>query len=300
MYDKTKTDTTSITNTAHNKKPVKQAPVSVLVPCYRCKATIDEAIASAAAQTLPPAEVLMVEDGSNDGTLEALHRVAASYPEGWIKVIALPNNGGPSRARNIAWQHARQPYVAFLDSDDTWAPRKLELQMAALEVDPSIALISHRMVISPRGKTIPAPQGSTHTRTIGRSRMLFHNPFPTASVVLRRDLPFRFDENVWYSEDYLLWSQILFSGHRCAKLNQLLAIWNARAPGQHGLSDNFTAIHSARCLMRRRLMREGFINPVEYLFARTVGAFARIKRIWRFKRKNGRAFRASAPQPSVK
>src|SRR5688572_15186507 len=102
------------------------APVSVVVPCYRCAATIGDAIASIVDQTARPAEVLLVEDCSGDDTLEALHRIAAAYEPGWIKVIAMPANGGPSRARNTGWQQAEQPYIAFLDADDTWAPRKLE------------------------------------------------------------------------------------------------------------------------------------------------------------------------------
>lgn len=257
---------------------IKRAPVSVVVPCFRCAATIDDAVASIAAQTLPPAEVLLVEDGSGDGTLAALHRVAKAHENGWIKVIALENNGGPSRARNIGWEQATQSYIAFLDADDTWGTRKLELQMAALEADPAIALIAHRMIVAARGTPVPEPQGTPQTQIIERGRVLFHNPFPTASVVLRRDLPYRFDPQVWYSEDYLLWSQILFSGHRCAKIDQVLAIWNKRSPGQHGLSDNFMAVHRARRVMRRRLWREGFISFPEYLFSRAVGLVARIRR----------------------
>jgi hypothetical protein len=116
------------------------------------------------------------------------------------------------------------------------------------------------------------------TQVVGRRRLLFHNPFPTASVVLRRDLPFRFDTDVWHSEDYLLWSQIVFSGHRCARINQVLAIWNEREQGVIGLSDDVAAIHGARRNMRRRLMREGLISRSEYVFARTVGALSRLRR----------------------
>lgn len=275
MHDEAKTATSELRN---DVSTAKRAPVSVVVPCFRCMATIDDAIASVVAQTLPPAEVLLVEDGSGDGTLAALQRIAAAHEDGWIKVIALADNGGPSRARNLAWEQATQPYIAFLDADDTWGPHKLELQMAALEADPSIALIAHRMIVCPRGTPVPELQGPSRTQIIGRGRVLFHNPFPTASVVLRRDLPFRFDPEVWYSEDYLLWSQILFSGHRCAKIDQVLAIWNKRNPGEHGLSDNFMAVHRARRIMRRRLMREGFISPPEYLFTLAVGVLSLIRR----------------------
>lgn len=254
------------------------APASVVVPCFRCAATVGDAIDSVAAQTLRPAEVLLVEDGSGDGTLAELHRLASQHPPGWIRVIALPANAGPSNARNVGWGAASQPYLAFLDADDTWAPEKLALQMAALDADPDLALIAHRMITRPRGTVVPPVRPPVRTQRIGRLRLLFHNPFPTASVVLRRSLAFRFDPTVWYSEDYLLWSQILFSGHRCARINQVLAIWNERAPGVTGLSDNVAAIHDARRVLRRRLWHEGLISGPEYLFARAVGVVSRGRR----------------------
>lgn len=258
---------------------MKPAPVSVVIPCFRCTATIDDAVDSIVAQTMRPAEVLLVEDGSGDDTLTNLHRIAAAHEAGWIKVIALAANGGPSRARNTGWQQAEQPYIAFLDADDSWGPRKLELQMAVLEADPAIVLIAHRMIVRPRGTAVPELRPPLRTRIVGRRRLLFHNPFPTPSVVLRRDLPFRFDENVWHSEDYLLWSQIVFSGYRCAKMNQILAIiCNEREPGAVGLSDDVAAIHRARRDLRRRLVREGLISRPEYLFARAIGVLSRLRR----------------------
>jgi len=76
------------------------APVSVVVPCFRCAATIGDAVASIVAQTLRPAEVLLVDDASGDDTVAALHRLVATHGSDWIKVIALPANRGPSHARN--------------------------------------------------------------------------------------------------------------------------------------------------------------------------------------------------------
>lgn len=254
------------------------APVSVIVPCFRCTATIDDAVASIAAQTLRPAEVLLVDDASGDGTVRALHRVAAAYGVDWIKVITLSANGGPSRARNAGWREARQPYIAFLDADDSWGPCKLELQMAALEADPQIALIAHQMLVRPRGTAIPPPQKPVSVQIVGRGTLLVRNPFPTASVILRRDLPFRFDEDFRRSEDYLLWSQIVLSGYRCAKIDQVLAIWNKREDGAVGLSDDFDAIHRGRREFRRKLVKQGLLRKHEYLFASTVGAVNGIRR----------------------
>lgn len=285
MIDQTESRTDQADDSGRSGVSTNPAPVSVVIPCFRCAATIDDAVASIVAQTLRPAEVLLVEDGSGDTTLASLHRIAAAHEADWIKVIVLPDNGGPSRARNVGWQKAEQPYIAFLDADDSWGPRKLELQMAVLEADPAIALVAHRMIVRPRGTVVPEFRPPLQTRIIGRRRLLFHNPFPTASVVLRRDLPFRFDPDVWYSEDYLLWSQIVFSGYRCAKIDQVLAIWNERAHGVTGLSDDYAAIHNARCDLRRKLMRDGLISRSEYVFARLVGVLSRVRRHLRHRRR---------------
>lgn len=267
---------TELSGAQGHDKP--RAPVSVVVPCFRCAATIDDAVASIAAQTLLPAEVLLVDDASGDDTVAALHRVAAAYGTDWIKVIALPTNGGPSRARNTGWQCARQPYIAFLDADDSWGAHKLEVQMAALEADPDIVLLAHQMLVRPRGTTIPAPQRPARVQFVGRGTLLVRNPFPTASVVLRRDLPFRFDENFRRSEDYLLWSQIVLSGFRCAKIDQVLAIWNRRENGAVGLSDDFEAIHRGRREFRRKLVRQGLLRRHEYVFATAVGMVNSVRR----------------------
>jgi glycosyltransferase involved in cell wall biosynthesis len=249
---------------------VRLAPVSVVVPCFRCAATIDDAIASIVGQTARPAEVLLVEDFSGDDTLATLHRIAAAHEPGWIKVIAMPDNGGPSRARNAGWQQAAHPYIAFLDADDTWAPCKLELQMEVLEADPAIALIAHPMVVRMRGTALPAVRPPVRTEIVGRRRVLLHNPFPTASVVVRRDLPLRFDESFRRSEDFLLWAQIVLSGYRCARINQVLAIWNRRADGASGLSDDFAAMRRTNNEARRKLLQQGLLSRPEYEFTRAV------------------------------
>lgn len=254
------------------------APVSVIVPCFRAAGTLADAVASIAAQTRPPAEVLLIDDASGDGTLAEIERLAQAYGGDWIKPIPLSVNGGPSRARNVGWERATQPYIAFLDADDCWGPRKLELQMAAIEADPAIALIAHRMLVQSRGTPVPPLQGPVDAHLVTRGTILLRNPFPTASVLLRRDLPFRFDENFRRSEDYLLWSQILLSGHRCARIEQVLAIWNKREKGDVGLSDDVAAVHRARGEMRRKLLRQGLLTRGEYAFAAGVGVVNGMRR----------------------
>ncbi|MHB1099234.1 MAG: glycosyltransferase family 2 protein, partial [Burkholderiales bacterium] len=105
-----------------------KVPVSVIIPCYRCAETIARAVDSVLKQTLPPEEILLVEDCSGDdgNTLAVLHSLQQNNP--FIRVIPLAKNGGPAAARNAGWDAAKQPYIAFLDADDAWHPKKLEIQ----------------------------------------------------------------------------------------------------------------------------------------------------------------------------
>lgn len=237
------------------------APVSVVVPCYRCADTIASAVASVAAQKLRPAEVLLVDDGSGDGTLERLKAIARVCPEGWVKVLSMPRNGGPSGARNLGWRHASQTWIAFLDADDTWHPHKLSLQMDVLANDPEISLLAHRMNVQPRTDPPPALSYPLKVRICPRHLLGWRASFPTASIVLRRDLPFRFDESRRRAEDFLLWAQILLSGHRCAVINQVLASWHKQPFGEGGLSGDLKAMYEGAVNVRKTLLAEGLIGP---------------------------------------
>lgn len=280
--------------------PRKVAPVSVVVPCYRCADTIAPAVASVAAQKLPPAEVLLVDDCSGDGTLERLNEVARSYPVGWVKVFTLPRNGGPSGARNLGWAHARQPYVAFLDADDTWHPEKLSIQMAVLADDPAIALLAHTMNVQPRTDPPPAVQRPIAVRVLPPRLPLLGSPFPTASMVLRRDLPFRFDERRRRAEDFMLWAQILLSGYRCARIDPVLASWHKPPFGAGGLSGDLDAMNEAAIDVRRSLHEQGLLSGTRMRVADVLGVarYARRRVITYTRRFSGNPHTTPADQAS--
>ncbi|MGN2242351.1 glycosyltransferase family 2 protein [Frateuria sp. GZRR33] len=256
----------------------KVAPVSVVVPCYRCVDTIGPAVASVAAQKLPPAEVLLVDDCSGDGTLERLYQVAAEYPDGWVRVFTLPRNGGPSAARNRGWEQARQPYIAFLDADDTWHPEKLAIQMDVLAGDPGIALLAHGMNVQARTDPPPAFRRPVAVRVLPNRLPLLGSPFPTASMVLRRDLPFRFDERRRRAEDFMLWAQILLSGYRCARIEPVLASWHKPPFGAGGLSGDMEAMYAAAIDVRRALHEQGLIGGTRMRVAAVLGVVRHARR----------------------
>ncbi|HUB91310.1 MAG TPA: glycosyltransferase family 2 protein, partial [Dyella sp.] len=254
------------------------APVSVVVPCYRCAHTIGPAVASIAAQILRPAEVLLVDDGSGDGTLQQLEAIARDFPPGWIKVIAMPRNAGPSAARNRGWNAARQPWIAFLDADDTWHPQKLKLQLDALRNDPDIALLGHPMNVQSRTAPPPALRQPPRVRVLARHLLMLRHPFPTASIMLRRDLPFRFDETRKRAEDFLLWAQILLSGYRCAKLDQVLASYHKPPFGAGGLSGDMHAMYTAAVDVRRSLHQMGLLGWWQWQLVEALAWFRHVRR----------------------
>ncbi len=99
--------------------------VSVILPTYNRLAYLQEAIDSVFSQSYSQWELIVIDDGSTDGTVD--HVRSINDPR--VHVIALDHSGLPSKVRNAGLRHARGRYIAFLDSDDAWEPRKLELQL---------------------------------------------------------------------------------------------------------------------------------------------------------------------------
>lgn len=109
-----------MTNFKHEK------PVSVITPAYNCVETITRCVESVAAQTLQPLEQIIVDDGSSDETLQLLRALELKFD--FVKVFTQQNQGaGP--ARNLAIEAANGRFIAFLDADDYWLPKKLEQQI---------------------------------------------------------------------------------------------------------------------------------------------------------------------------
>lgn len=112
--------------------------VSIVVPVYNRPGPLQEAVASALAQSYRPIQVLVVDDGSTDETPAVASRLAAENP-GEVRALRRPN-GGPGAARETGRQAAAGEYLQYLDSDDLLLPRKLELQVAALEGRPELGV----------------------------------------------------------------------------------------------------------------------------------------------------------------
>lgn len=104
--------------------------VSILIPAYNAEQWIGDALRSAMQQTWPRKEIIVVDDGSRDGTVEAARRVATAE----VKVVSV-KNGGAAAARNYAFQLSQGDYIQWLDADDILAADKISRQLAALRED---------------------------------------------------------------------------------------------------------------------------------------------------------------------
>jgi glycosyltransferase involved in cell wall biosynthesis len=110
--------------------------VSVIIPTFNRRELVSKAVESVLAQTLAVEEIIVVDDGSSDGTAEALEE---KY--GQRVTVIRQANAGVSTARNRGLAQARGEFLAFLDSDDTWMPTKTEKQVRLLESDPRLGMV---------------------------------------------------------------------------------------------------------------------------------------------------------------
>ena len=127
------------------------AIVSVTICAYNSLRYIDETLQSVFAQTFQEYEVVVIDDGSTDGTADHIER---EYPDARVKLIRQPNQT-LRVARPVAVAHAAGEFIAFLDHDDVWLPEKLERQVAAARASPAAALIfSDCFIIDAAGRNL--------------------------------------------------------------------------------------------------------------------------------------------------
>lgn len=238
-------------------------PVSVIIPCYRCAETIGRAVESVICQTTLPEEILLVEDGSDDGgeTLASLYRLRQKHRgKTTIRVIPLPQNSGPSGARNAGWKVATQPYLAFLDADDSWHPQKLEIQYQWMAAHPEVMLTGHQSVWLRQGNIFPDIPSTIEARAIGRIQLLLSNCFPTRSAMLRRSIAYRFNPSRRYAEDYLLWLKIVLNGEPAWLLGVPLAYSYSADFGGVGLSGELWQMEKGELAVYQELCQGRLIS----------------------------------------
>jgi glycosyltransferase involved in cell wall biosynthesis len=251
-------------------------PITVIIPCYKNAATINRALQSVIDQTQQPAEVILIDDASADDTLVELEKLQARYPH-WIKVIALSKNKGPSGARNAGWEQATQPYLAFLDADDSWHPEKLAHQYQVMLDHPEFSVTGHRW-IEYKENSAQKPLTIVSINQVTKFLLLFKNRFNTSTVMLKTDLPFRFMDGKHFAEDFYLWQQIAFAGKSFGFIDSPLAYSYKPLYGAGGLSAQLWAMEKSELDNFRCLYKDRHINWPLFVLASTVSLLKFCKR----------------------
>jgi glycosyltransferase involved in cell wall biosynthesis len=232
------------------------APVSVVLPVYRGRNTIERAIVSVARQSLMPIELIVVDDASDDGTPELVSRLGENFPTGWLKLLVLKENQGVASARNYGWSFAKGKFIAFLDADDEWYPEKIDLQYSYMLDHPEVVLCGHGHSFS-----LNRSQSSDcSTEVIGVNRILLLNPFVTPSTMIRADIVLRFQSGKRHVDDHLLWMQVALSGMQVRKIFKKLVIVHKPLYGESGLSAQMLKMEKAELENYIFLYKSGYIG----------------------------------------
>lgn len=255
----------------------ERAPVSVVIPCYRCRATVERALRSVAEQTWLPREVFVVDDGNDDDTRRSLREQAARFAALDVQIIVLSHNQGVASARNAGWEAATQPYIAFLDADDAWHARKLEFQVQFMQAHPEVVITAHRLGDHVDVDTDEDLAQVPVFRQVTRRRLLVSNPLSTPCVVLQRSLALRFNASQRYSEDYALWLEASCRGVPIALTDCVLGYRFKAAYGASGLSAALWRMECAELGNYLSLRKEGLIGRLALatLTALSLAKFAR-------------------------
>lgn len=209
--------------------------VSVLIPAYNAEAFLDQAVASARAQTHTHIEILVIDDASEDGTralAEALAREDAR-----IRVLHLPANRGPSAARNAGLCAARGEWIAILDADDSYAPERLALllDLATAHGADMVAdnLLLYDAVAGRIERSALDPARIGPAEVIGVHRFVANcipkrTPFNLAKLkpIMRRatieSTRLRYPEDMRYGEDFIFYMRLLLAGAVLVLTNRAL------------------------------------------------------------------------------
>lgn len=178
--------------------------VTTVMPAYNCARFVGEAIESILAQSYKPVEIVVVDDGSTDGTRDVVRRFGG-------KVRLLEHeHGGPAAARNAGIAAARGELIAFLDADDLWKDNKLELQAPLFE-NPQVGLVYGNFdYIDEDSRLIRTRLGRWYRGRIFRWIMKYGLAW-TGTVVVRRAVFDRvggFDESMPVAEDWDMWLRV--------------------------------------------------------------------------------------------
>lgn len=198
---------------------LEQDLVSIIMPVYNGKSHIEQAVASVFQQTYQKWELIVIDDCSTDGTYELLMKNYEN--DNRLCLLRNETNQGIAKSRNKGISHGKGQFIAFLDSDDMWDPKKLEEQIAFMKNHQVAFSYTDCRVIDVTGqwtgKNRIAPKEVTY------QQLLYGNPIPCLTVVLDRLQVPKIEMPLVKHEDYLAWLYLLQTIPKAENVGNILA-----------------------------------------------------------------------------
>lgn len=240
-------------------EPLDERPlVSVITPAYNSERFIKEAIRSVLGQTYTNWEMIIVDDGSTDRTVDFIEPYLKQDRR--IKLIKLSENKGPAVARNTAFEHARGRYLAFLDADDQWFPKKLEKQLRFMQ-ERQIAFSFTKYVKVKEDHTETASVVSIPDQVTYR-QLLKHNVIGCLTVMLDTTMIGKVRMvNMRSRQDYALWLTLCKQGFTAYGLQETLAKYRVRA---NSISSNKLKMAKQNWIVYRKVKNLSLIESIWY------------------------------------
>jgi succinoglycan biosynthesis protein ExoO len=226
---------------------------SVIIPAYNVSGNVDRAIRSAAAQTLPPLEILVIDDCSTDNTVEVVQALSREIPS--LRLYSTPVNGGPSGARNVGLRAAKGDWIGLLDADDAWKPGRLQ-RLLEVAVATSADFVADNLVMwdavagavsHPKYYNLPELQKQITLLDMFRAEDDFNFSKATYGLmkpICRRaflvDHKLEYDENLDLAEDFVLYVDSLFNGAKIILIDEAYYLYSVpfgRSPDSRTLLD---------------------------------------------------------------
>jgi teichuronic acid biosynthesis glycosyltransferase TuaG len=232
--------------------------VSVIVPVFNAEKTLQKAIESVLQQTFPAVELIVVDDCSTDASAAMVEAYADKDPR--VKAIRQPSNAGVAAARNRGLDAASGTHIAFLDSDDWWAPRKLEMQLEQMRRSAAKVCYATYQRVDETGKAISLvrpPSAITYTDLL-KSNYIGH----LTGLYERSVGNFRF-RRIGH-EDYAFWLDVLKAsgGAVCASHRDPLAFYTVRSGS---ISSNKLRAAGWQWRIYRDVVNLGIFNASRYM-----------------------------------
>lgn len=245
--------------------------VSIIMPVYNAQRFVSESIESVLSQTYNNWELLIIDDASIDGTQEAVKTFVKKYPN--IYYEKLEKNSGVAIARNRALEKSKGTYIAFLDSDDLWAPEKLEKQINFMTKNNYFFTYSKYKVINESG--IFTGRKWDSVEAVDYRRLLRHNYIGNSSVIYNcAELGKIYTPDIRKRNDYALWLQILKKVQYAYRIDDYLMYYRQVS---NSLSRNKFKLVRYQWELYRKIEKLSYAESLVYLINNIILKLFRIK-----------------------